>query len=51
MNLSPLTDRLLNHIWDIHSIEKSFMQKCQISNCLEMFKSLKSFRQDVEKSH
>ena len=27
------------------------MQKCQISNCLEMFKSLKSFRQDVEKSH
>ena len=43
-------DRVLNHVWDKHSIEKNFSYKCGISGCLTNFTKLQSFRRNYKRS-
>ena len=44
-------NRVLNHVWDKHSIEKNFSYKCRFSGCLTNFKNLQSFLRNCKKKH
>ena len=43
--------RLLNHVWDKHSLESGFMYVCGISACQSSYLNLQSFRRHVSKKH
>ena len=44
-------NRLLNHVWDKHSLERGFKYDCGISGCPKTFTNQQSFRRHVKQKH
>ena len=48
---SPHFSRILNHVWNIHSLEPGFCCRCGISSCPQTYTNLQSFRRHVRDKH
>ena len=48
---SPQFSRILNHVWNIHSLEPGFRYACGISTCPRSYTNLQSFRRRVRDKH
>ena len=44
-------NRLLNRVWDKHSLERGFKYDCGISGCPKTFTNQQSFRRHVKQKH
>ena len=47
----PQFSRILNHAWNIHSLEPGFRYTCSISNCPLSYTNLQSFGRYVRDKH
>ena len=48
---SPHFSRILNHAWNLHSLEPGFCYTCGISSCPRSYTNLQSFRRHVTDKH
>ena len=48
---SPKFSRILNYVWNIHSLESAFRYTCGISNCPWSYTNLQSFKIHVRDQH
>ena len=48
---SPQFSRILNHVWNAHSLELGFCYTCGISSCPRSYNNLQNFRRHVRDKH
>ena len=44
-------NKLLNHIWDKHSIDTGFSYLCDISSCTNKYTNIQSYRRHIKAKH